>query len=84
MNLFKRWAGVDHLGHELLVGLVTGLQYFWGETFELRAIADESAQGGRVGGVVLGGRPLVGFSSSYFQHRFVFGWQCFKYFLIDK
>ena len=43
MYFFERRAGVYHLGHELLVGLVAGLQYFWGETFELCAIADESA-----------------------------------------
>ncbi len=72
MDFFESRAGVDHLGHELLVCLVAGLQYFWGEPFELCAIADESAQGSRVGGVVLGGRPLVGFGSSDFQHRFVF------------
>ena len=51
---FERRAGLDHLGHELLVGFVASLQDVWGEAFELRTIADEATQGGRVGHIVFG------------------------------
>lgn len=84
MDLFESRAGVDHLGHELLVRLVAGLQNLRGKPFELCAVADESSQGRWVGDVVFGRRPLVGLSGCNFQNGFVVGRQGVKCFLVDE